>query len=117
MKTNQVEKSRYKYQEEILKICKKKHLTAENILEKLQKKYPEAGQATVYRTIKFLSDKNLLNKISLNNKSYYETQENFHGHLIDKNKIKDFELTEEMIRGIEKKLGKKIKALDLKVFV
>ncbi len=116
-KENSLKQTRHKYQDEILKICKKKHLTSENILEKLKKKFPEVGQATIYRTINFLTEQGLLNKISLHNKAYYETQETFHGHLIEKNKIKDFEISEKFLKEIEKKLGKKIKGFDLKVFV
>ncbi len=116
MKTNQ--NTRHKYQKEILDFCKKKHLTVENILEKLKKKNPEVGQATVYRTIKFLNESKKLNKIFHQNKNFYETQENFHGHLVDeKNKIKDFDISEEFLKVMEKKIGKKIKSLDLKVFI
>ena len=111
--------SKHKYQDEILKLCHMKHLTAENILEKMKKKYPSIGQATVYRTIKNLSERHLLNKISGgDNKNYYEKTDSLHGHLIDeKEQIKDFDLSEEFIQEIEKKIGKKIKGLDLKVYI
>jgi Fur family ferric uptake transcriptional regulator len=110
-------KTKHLYQDEILKICRKQHLTADDVLKKIRKKYPQVGQATVYRTINFLTENNLLNRISLNNKSYYETQEIFHGHLIMKGEIKDFEISEKVLKEVEKKIGKKIKALDLKVFI
>jgi len=111
--------TKHKYQEEILNLCYMKHLTAENILEKIKKKNPSIGQATVYRTIKSLSEKHLLNKISGgDNKNYYEKADSLHGHLINqKNEIKDFDLSEKFIQEIEKKVGKKIKGLDLKVYI
>ncbi len=111
--------TKHKYQDEILNLCHMKHLTAEEILKKIKKKYPSAGQATIYRTIKNLTERNLLNKISSgNNKNYYEKADSIHGHYLDeKNIIKDFDLSEQFILEIEKKIGKKIKAIDLKVFV
>lgn len=106
-----------RYKDDILKICKKQHFTAEDILARINKKYSGIGQATIYRAIKKLTIEGLLNKISLHNKSYYEMCEQFHGHLINKdNKIKDFSISNEFIKEIEKKVGQKIKGLDLKVF-
>lgn len=117
MNTNQ--ETRHIYQEEILNICTMKHLTAEDILKKIQVKYSNAGVATIYRTIKILTEKKLLNKISGgNNKNYYEKNESIHGHVVnEKNEIEDFELSEEFLKEIEKKIGGKIKNLDLKVEV
>ena len=111
--------TKHKYQEEILNLCYMEHLTAEDILKKMKIKNPSIGQATVYRTIKYLSEKHLLNKISGgDNKNHYEKADSLHGHLINqKNEIKDFDLSEEFIKEIEKKVGKKIKGLDLKVYI
>jgi Fe2+ or Zn2+ uptake regulation protein len=46
---------RHYYHEEILKICDNKHLTAEEIFEKLKKKYHQVGISTVYRNVEELT--------------------------------------------------------------
>lgn len=111
--------TKHKYQEEILNLCHRKHLTADDILEKMKKNNPEIGQATVYRTIKVLSEKHLLNKISGgDNKNYYEKADSLHGHTINEsNEINDFDISRAFIDEMEKKVGKKIKGLDLKVYI
>ena len=112
------EGTRHKYQDEILEICHMNHLSAENILKIIKKKYPSIGQATVYRTINSLVERGLLNKISIDNKNYYEKTILLHGHVVNNHgEIKDFDLSEEFFKEIERKIGKKIKRLDLKVYI
>jgi Fe2+ or Zn2+ uptake regulation protein len=36
---------------DIKDICKDKHLTVDEIFEKLKKKYPKVGRSTVYRNV------------------------------------------------------------------
>jgi len=74
----------YKYLDDIIKICKKKHLTVEEILAKLKKKYPRVWIATVYRAVNFLVKKWKMRKIeNINKITYYETLVDFHIHFID----------------------------------
>jgi len=41
-----------------------------------------------------------------------------HGHVVNNHgEIKDFDLSEEFFKEIERKIGKKIKRLDLKVYI
>jgi Fe2+ or Zn2+ uptake regulation protein len=55
---------RHYYHEEILKICDNKHLTAEEIFEKLKKKYHQVGISTVYRNVEELTKQGKLKKIT-----------------------------------------------------
>ncbi len=73
-----------------------KHLNAEELYGIISKSYPEEkiGIATVYRTLAFLEESNLISSISLNNdgKKFESNTKEHHDHLIctECNKIIEF---------------------------
>ncbi len=72
------------YMEEILEICYNNHLTVEEILNKLKKKFPKVWIATVYRSVNFLVKEWKMRKIeNINKTTYYETLDKPHLHFID----------------------------------
>jgi len=64
----------------------KEHLNAEEVLEIVKKKYPEQkiGIATIYRTLNFLEEVNLISSISFgkDGKKYEGNNSHHHDHLI-----------------------------------
>jgi len=42
------------YTQNIINICDKKHLTVEQIFEKISEKFPEAGKSSIYRNVEQL---------------------------------------------------------------
>jgi Fur family ferric uptake transcriptional regulator len=62
------------------------HLNAEEVLEIVKKKYPEQniGIATIYRTLNFLEEVNLISSISFgkDGKKYEGNNSHHHDHLI-----------------------------------
>jgi len=74
----------HKYLDEILEICKNKHLTVEEISELLKEKEITAGVATIYRWVKHLVKNWKMRKIEwINKTNYYETLCEPHIHFID----------------------------------
>lgn len=107
------------YDEEIIKICRHKHYPASTILKIIQKKYPSVGQATIYRTLKYLTKKGLLIKIKgLGVCAYYETSIGTHGHAVDNQtgKIYDFTLPGNFLTKIKLPLGFNISNADIKIY-
>ena len=83
-------------------ICKsKKHLTAEEIHNEIKVKNPDStvGIATVYKSLVFLEDAELISSISLSNKSkkFESNFKNHHDHLICLNCNKIIEFLDEEI--------------------
>lgn len=64
------------------------HLNADDILRVIREKYPQTniGIATIYRTLSFLEESNLISSISfgLDGKKYESVQKEHHDHLICK---------------------------------
>lgn len=110
--------ARYKYQKEIMEICKNNHLHIRQIWHLLQTKKPSLGQATVYRTVKYLCAEGKMRKVDgVSESSLYETNDQCHGHVVEDSKVSDFVLKKDLISILEKQVGKKIKDIDLKIFI
>ena len=74
----------HKYLDEVKNICKKRHLTVEDILVELKKKHPKVWIATVYRAVNFLVKTWEMRKIeNIDKIAYYETIVDSHIHFID----------------------------------
>jgi len=43
------------YTDEIIEICNCKHLSVEEIYEKILKKFPDAGKSSIYRNVEELA--------------------------------------------------------------
>jgi Fe2+ or Zn2+ uptake regulation protein len=107
------------YEKEIIEICKYKHYPVKKILTLLQKNFPEASQATVYRTLKSLEKKDLIKKIKgIDDEAYYETNIGTHGHAIDQKtgKIYDFELPKNILNKIELPANFSVQNTDIKFY-
>lgn len=75
---------KHKYLEEILDLCKWKHLTAEQIYENLKESYKTIWLATVYRSLQVLVKQWKIRKIeNIDKTTYYETVARPHIHFID----------------------------------
>ncbi len=73
------------YYDDILNICKNKHLTADDVFVILKKKYPSIWISTVYRNLDNLIKKWELTKITnIWKKAYFEINKWIHMHLFDK---------------------------------
>lgn len=73
----------FTYRQDIIDICNCKHLTIDDIFDKLKKNYPEAGKSSVYRNVEQMSKLGLLNKIEwLGNKAIFEKNIWKHAHIV-----------------------------------
>lgn len=82
--------NKHRYHKEILLLCKKGYIHADQIHKTLQKTYPNIGLGTVYRNLNELYHMGKINKIPwVHNKVIYKIKkrndENIHGHLICQN--------------------------------
>lgn len=104
------------YTNEIIEICNCKHLTVEEIYEKISEKFPEAGKSSIYRNVEELVKKWDLNKIIwVWKKAYFEKNIWKHIHLIDNNTWKIRDLNESIsIPNLPKTF--KISDIDIKIF-
>lgn len=85
------------YYNDILEICTNRHLTADEIYEKLKKRYPQVGLSTVYRNVEELTNQGKLKKITnIGKKAVFEKNKWYHAHIYDEEKklIKDIDLSE-----------------------
>lgn len=107
------------YSEEIIELCKYKHYPANKIFQLLQDKHPSVGQATVYRTLKYLTEKGLLVKLKgLGPCAYYETSIGSHGHAIDQKtgKVYDFEIPKNLLEKLDLPKNLEISKIDIKLY-
>lgn len=105
------------YTKDILDICDKNHLTADEVFFLLKKKYSDVWLSSVYRNLEELSEKGLLNKINwVGKKAYFEKNIWFHIHLVDKKtgKIVDYDCFDLSSLNVPKNFN--IEFADIKVF-
>ncbi|RAL57598.1 hypothetical protein BLD25_01550 [Candidatus Gracilibacteria bacterium GN02-872] len=104
------------YKEDILEICKNKHLTVEEIFSELSKLYPEAGKSSVYRNVEeMVKDGELKKVVGVGKKAYFENTKHKHIHLIDKNTGEIFDLDENLkILNLPKNFI--VSDMDIKIF-
>jgi len=88
----------------------KKHLSAEEIYNRILKQYPEEkiGIATVYRALTFLEEESLISSISFGNdgKKYETNFKEHHDHLICIKCDKIIEFVNEKIETEQEKIAK-----------
>ncbi|HHX54871.1 MAG TPA: transcriptional repressor [Clostridiales bacterium] len=113
---------------EVLEKRPDKHLTAEEIYELVQKKNPDIGLATVYRTIQLLSELNLIDKLDIGDGHVrYEIgkqdkSDNLHRHhhliCLNCNKIISFEgdLLEQLENTIENTMDFEVLDHEVKLY-
>ena len=104
------------YKEDILEICKNKHLTVEEIFSELSKLYPEAWKSSVYRNVEEMVKDWELKKVDwVGKKAYFENTKHKHIHLIDKNTWEIFDLDENLkILNLPKNFI--VSDMDIKIF-
>ena len=81
------------YRDDISDICDHKHLTVDEIFNKISRKYPDAGKSSIYRNVEcMVLSWDLRKVVWLGNKAYFEKNNGDHIHLIDNEswKIVDF---------------------------
>ena len=108
-----------RYGEQILQIIldSKEHPTAEMIFMEMKKRNSKIVQATVYNNLKTLSDSGRIIRIS--QAGFPDRYDNTtrHDHMICRNcgAITDIFCLDDMTESIEKSLGEKIEAYDLRI--
>ena len=104
------------YKEDILEICKNKHLTVEEIFSELSKLYPEAWKSSVYRNVEeMVKDWELKKVVWVGKTAYFENTKHKHIHLIDKNTWEIFDLDENLkILNLPKNFI--VSDMDIKIF-
>lgn len=93
-----------------------KHLTAEEIYDKVRKEYPEIGLATVYRTIQLLLELHLIDKISLDDGcvryeiAYRDSDhtKHHHHHLVCLSCGNVFSFEDDLLEELENKIKEKL---------
>jgi len=90
------------------------HPAVEEVFEALRKKLARISKATVYRNLKFLAEKGLIQEVNIKGVSRFEPNLDPHHHAIcrDCGKIMDFESKELTEYSLE--IAKKIKEMDVK---
>lgn len=99
-----------KQREIILKVLKseKNHFTFEEILQKVQKKDKKIWQITIYRTLKTLSWKWLLETIEMPDwNKKFENKKGHHDHLICEKCWEIYEFHSEKIEKMQKEIAEK----------
>ena len=109
-KTAQYGLRRSAQREKVVKVflSAKRHITAEDLLALVRKKYAEIGFATVYRTIKLLCRYGIANEIKIgSNKAMYELAagKEHHDHLICINCGAITEVFDKKIEALQDKLA------------
>lgn len=96
---------------EVLACCPGRHLTAEEIYEKIKTDSPGIGLATVYRTIQLLLELHLIDRINLDDGfvryeivSMENGAEKQHHHLICRNCGKIIAFQDEILERLEEKI-------------
>jgi len=91
-------------------VTSKKHLSPDEIYSILKKSCPSTGYATVYRTLKILTDEKITRKRKFNEKSsLYElaAEEKHHDHLICVKCGTIIEFEDRRIEKLQEKIAKK----------
>lgn len=85
------------YKEKIKEICFEKHLTVDEIFDKVIEECPKAGRSTIYRNVEEMVTEGDLKKLcGIWAKAIFEATKNPHVHLVDKEtgEIMDLDLEE-----------------------
>jgi len=86
----------------------KRHISAEEIFERMREKYPYANISTVYRTLELLKELGLAAEISMGDGiiRYHAKENSRHHHLVCTKCGKMFDLSEKELVPLEKSLIK-----------
>lgn len=83
------------------------HLTAEDIIDGVQKKMPGVNKSTIYRTLDLLEESGCVYKSETHDQSiYHHAEEGHHHHLVCHICGKTIECQENLFSSIEKTLAK-----------
>lgn len=75
---------KHQYREIICDTCECRHLSADDIYEKVRLLEPKIGRATVYRNIEAMAEEGTLRRFpGIHGKTYYECNTTSHAHLVD----------------------------------
>jgi Fe2+ or Zn2+ uptake regulation protein len=81
------------------------HLSAEELTERVQVRYPEVHLSTVYRTLEFLEREGLVTRVHVNNgPSAYHFAGNAHHHAVCDRCGREIELPASLFRPVATKL-------------
>ncbi|MCR1900642.1 Fur family transcriptional regulator [Ligilactobacillus apodemi] len=88
---------------------KESHLSAEEVYSLLQKKHPEVGLATVYRTLDVLTEIEIVNRINFEDgvarfDLKTDDGQHFHHHLVCNNCGRVIEIHEDMLFDVEQRI-------------
>jgi len=84
------------------------HFTLEKFTDEIRKKKPKIGSVTVYRTLKFLSEKGILEILELpDGTKKFELQKGHHDHILCEKCNSIIEFRNEEMEKLQKKIAKK----------
>lgn len=88
------------------------HLSTEEIYEKVKKKYPEIGLATVYRTVQLFEEMGIIDRLNFDDgcsrfELASEDTVHHHHHLICEKCNKVFEVENDLLAEIESEIERK----------
>lgn len=108
-----------KYEKQIYDIvnASRKHMTAEQVYEELQKIYPAVARATVYNNLNKLCDVKLIRRVSLEDSPDRYDRIEKHDHLICQKcgRLSDV-CFDDLTSALQKQFGDDFLSYDLKIF-
>lgn len=108
-----------KYEKQIYDIvnASRKHMTAEQVYEELQKIYPAVARATVYNNLNKLCDVKLIRRVSLEDSPDRYDRIEKHDHLVCQKcgRLSDV-CFDDLTSALQKKFGDDFLSYDLKIF-
>lgn len=108
-----------KYEKQIYDIvnASRKHMTAEQVYEELQKIYPAVARATVYNNLNKLCDVKLIRRVSLEDSPDRYDRIEKHDHLVCQKcgRLSDV-CFDDLTSALQKQFGDDLLSYDLKIF-
>lgn len=105
------------YTEDIINICDNRHLTVDEIFEKISQIHKSAWKSSIYRNVEELVMKWKLKKITwIWKKTYFEKAKEPHIHLIDEESWNIVDVDINDIPDLNLPKNFKINNIDIKVF-
>ena len=108
-----------KYEKQIYDIvnASRKHMTAEQVYEELQKIYPAVARATVYNNLNKLCDVKLIRRVSLEDSPDRYDRIEKHDHLVCQKcgRLSDV-CFDDLTSALQKQFGDDFLSYDLKIF-
>ncbi len=110
------------YTDDILKICDGFHFSVDEIFEKIQKIFPQAGRSSIYRNVESMVQNGELTKIiGIGKKILFEKTKENHIHFICKNSGTVLDLPPSKIQHISSHISSdfpniSIDSVDIKIY-